>query len=194
MWSGSANRVAATDGPMSAPTFTHENVIATWPDVSDVYHAVMALEFAGIDGSDIRVFGEGAERAELLAEADVAAVDVQAFRRLVPRLAVGALLGAVAGAGLGLLAVLLLDHESSATAVAAIFGLVVLCGGVGGLVGLFTRLGTGPAWDLSLVPTHGSVSIVVSSTDPHVLDRAEEVLRRFGTATVSRLDDRARPV
>jgi hypothetical protein len=179
---------------MATPTFSHENVIATWPEFSEIYHAVMALEFAGIDGGDIRVFGEGAERAELLAEADVAAVDVRSFRRLVPRLTVGALIGAVAGAAVGLLAILLLDGESGTAAIAVILGLVVLCGAAGGLAGLFTRLGTGPAWDLSLVPTHGSASIVVSSTDPHALDRAEEVLRRFANATVSRLDDRARPV
>jgi hypothetical protein len=54
------------------------------------------------------------------------------------------------------------------------------CSVAGALVGLFTRLGTFPAWNLSLIPTPGCASVVVSSSDPRVLARAEKVLRESG--------------
>ena len=75
---------------MAALTFTRENVVATFPDFAEIYDAVMALELSGIDGSDIRVVGEAAERA-----AELAVVEVQSFRRLVPRMTVGALIGGI---------------------------------------------------------------------------------------------------
>ena len=102
---------------MTTLTFTRENVVATFPDFAEVYDAVMALELAGIDGGDIRVFGEGVERAAELAESEVAVVDVQSMRRLVPRMTAGALIGAAVGAALGLLGVVLVDGESGAAAV-----------------------------------------------------------------------------
>ena len=179
---------------MAALTFTRENVVATFPDFAEIYDAVMALELSGIDGGDIRVVGEGAERAAELAASEVAVVDVQSFRRLIPRMTAGALIGGLVGAAVGLLTIVLVDDESGTAAVGAVLGFVVLCAATGGLVGLFTRLGTGPAWDLSLVPRPGCASIVVSSSDPQVLDRAEAVLRRCRAATVARLDERARPV
>ena len=84
--------------------------------------------------------------------------------------------------------------RAGAAAVGGILGLMILCGVAGGLIGLSTRVGMGPAWELSLVPSSGCASVVVSSDDPKVLDRAYEVLRGFDVADVVRLDERARPL
>ncbi len=90
---------------MAALTFTRENVVATLPDFAEIYDAVMALELSGIDGGDIRVVGDGAERAAELATSEIAVVEVQSFRRLVLRMTAGALIGGLVGAAVGLLTI-----------------------------------------------------------------------------------------
>jgi hypothetical protein len=89
---------------------------------------------------------------------------------------------------------MLVDGESGAAALGANLGLMLLGGAAGGLIGRTTGVGTGMAWEASLVPSSGCASVVVSSRDPTLLDRAYEALREFDVADVVRLDERARPV
>jgi hypothetical protein len=173
---------------------TQENVVATFAITDRVHEALLALEGAGIDGGDIRVGGEGVARSAQIAATNFDVLETALERRLGPRAAAGAAIGGTVGAVLSALGIALMGPHDVTAIIAAMIGFFVYCGAVGGLIGLFTGLATNRAWEATLVPVEGCSWILVSSSDPKVLDRAEQVLRKTAADRVVRVTRRGRPI
>lgn len=166
---------------------TQENVLATFSSTDRVHEALVALERAGIDGADIRVGGEGVERAAQIAATNVQVVEGELERHLAPRAAAGAAIGGTVGAALSGAIIALAGYDELANLLAGMLGFLVFGGAVGGLIGLFSGLATNRAWEATLVPVPGCSWVLVSSGNPRVLDLAEQVLHKAGADRVARV-------
>jgi hypothetical protein len=176
------------DGEETEPSpRTTQNLLATFSSTDLVHEALVALERAGIDGGDIRVGGEGVERAAQIAATDAQVVEGELEHHLAPRAAAGAAIGGTVGAVLSGAVIALAGYDEPANLLAGMLGFLVFGGAVGGLIGLFSGLATNRAWEATLVPMPGCSWVLVSSSNPKVLDLAEQVLHKTGADRVARV-------
>jgi hypothetical protein len=172
-------------------SFAAHDVIATLADMSTARLAVQKLQLAGIDASQISLFGPAAEEAA--ADTTVSGADAALADVLWRRTWVGALLGALAGAfvGAGGAALVLQDVWADAIGVfwAAVVGTAVLGLGTGAATGATSTAQMSRAWELtfhSVAP--GRVGVAVHTEDARESARAELILGRFAPSQLERFD------
>lgn len=174
------------------------NVVGAYVEMRDAREAIEALEFAGVEASDISLLGEvaaeAAERAD--EETNTAARDRGIISRVAGRAILFGSTGAIAGAILGLLlagigAEFARVGDSVAVQAASwgLFGAIV-----GSLIGAYSAFAIGRAWELTFEPAGGGEVLVgVHSEDAKEAEKAARVLREKGALRVARFDARGRP-
>lgn len=161
-------------------------LVATFREVKRARDAILALERAGIEGSNVTL--ESGERDRPPVETtDTRGQDRQLAGDVGKRVAVAALLGTVAGALLGL-ALGLLVFSGSGVWASAIGG-GIAGGAVGGVIGGVSGLGTSGAWQRAYAEVReDSVVVAVRHTDPGIVDAAERTLRQHEPGGLERYD------
>jgi hypothetical protein len=154
-WTTRSGRArAGSTGPGRTPR-ARPALLARYRSPREARRAIEALEDHGVDGNDIELVGESAVLAERAVERRSA--DRRVLRHTVPRIAAGIVVGAVAGALFGFVAVsaaLVLwpgDVEQEGWVLALP---VALCSVVTGILGAFfvveRRTGFSESWPLTL--------------------------------------------
>ncbi|HEX2027154.1 MAG TPA: hypothetical protein VHF25_04065 [Nitriliruptorales bacterium] len=175
--------------------FAAYDVIATLPDMSAARRVVQALQMAGIDASQISLFGPAADEAAAdlgVRQADAAFAGVMWRRTWVGGL-VGAAFGALAGAIAGGLVLHGTFPDSLGVLLAAIAGTAVLGLGTGAATGATSAAQMSRAWELTfhrVAP--GQVGVGVHSDRSREADRAVAVLRRHRPTQLERFDPSGR--
>ena len=167
---------------MAVARFGQRSVLAVYPDLQTARGALSHVESNGIDADDIRLLGEGVDRAA--DEPDVSTRDVNVSSYVGRRAAIGAVTGAVLGLIIGVI-------------VAAVFSLdpfiipplagVVFLGFFGFAIGGYATLDASDEWELTFQPeTPGQAAVAVRTDDPEVLDKVTTALQDSGALRVSR--------
>jgi uncharacterized membrane protein len=145
------------------------NVLALFEDTMTAHEAILALERSGIDGGEIKLV---ADHTHLGADELTQRADRELERQIAPRVVLGAAVGAVVGALLGLIGVAIWGELG----LGAVLGGALFASAVGGLIGLFTRLGGSEAWSDTLGADDSASVVAVTSNDHAVLERATDLL------------------
>lgn len=173
------------------PVFAPHDVIATFERMSAARRAIQAIQMAGVDASQISLYGPAAEEAA----ADLAVSDADARFTAVMwrRTWIGALIGVVVGCALGVVGawVALRGVGPGATAVfwAAVVGTAVLGLGTGAATGAASAAQMSRAWELTFhTVAPGSVGVAVHTGDAREARRVESVLARQGPVQLERFE------
>ena len=161
---------------------------AEYADMTTARKAIEALEFAGLDARQISLKGGRArEAARATSTKNTTTLDGRIVRRVALRGFAGAVAGSLAGALIGLLVAGtgLGWFGSSIPAAVASFGIGGLI--VGALIGAYSAVTTGTAWELTFARTSvGPVVVSVHTDTRDAGDRAEHVLREHQAMRVSK--------
>lgn len=170
--------------------FAAHDVIATLSDMSAARRAVQSLQMAGIDASQVTLFGPAAERAA--AQTDVRHADLRFTRLMMRRSWIGAGIGAIIGVVVGAIgaAIVLRGSGPAAAGVfwAAVVGTGVLGLGTGAAAGATSAAQMSTAWELTFHEAGpGAVGVAVHTDDPREADRAYRVLGRCSPTQLEHL-------
>jgi hypothetical protein len=158
------------------------DVTATYADMAAARRAIDALQYGGIDPSQIRLLGAAADAARAAdARTDTSARDVpmiwRVFWRGVLWSIIGAPAGAVAGLALGLAGFVAINIWIT-IAVWALFGHLM-----GGMWGAYAALSIGDAWEMTFQDVEGMpVVVAVHVESAETADRVERMLRASAQA------------
>ncbi|MBW3576562.1 MAG: hypothetical protein KY462_02250 [Actinobacteria bacterium] len=170
-------------------SFAAHDVIATFPDMATARRAVQALQMAGIDASQITLFGPAADEAAAdltVADADEAFTAVMWRRTWVGAL-IGTALGAVLGGAISAAVLAGTFPHSAGVLVAAIVGTAVLGLGTGAATGATSSAQMSQAWELTFHPVGpGHVGVGVHTDSAKEANRAETVLARHAPTQLER--------
>jgi hypothetical protein len=152
-------------------------IVARYEDLTRAREAIAALERSGIESASIALEGRQAVRAA--EEEDTALRDRRVAGHLGRRVVVGASVGTAIGAVAGfVVAAILLGGFGNPFVWAAAVGGAVAGGAVGGLLAGVATPAMSEDWELThQAEPNGPIRVRVSTTDPHVRDRAARVLR-----------------
>ncbi len=131
----------------------------------------------GVDGGRIHVT-DPRHGDEGRPTSDDRATDASVMRRLGTRLVQGIGLGAVVGAVLGAVLLLLVADDSSAALVGLIGG-AIAGGGIGAAAGLLSTPSMATAWEDANAPGPGIRRVVVTDVDPGEESELRALLRRY---------------
>jgi hypothetical protein len=149
------------------------NVLALFEDTTSAHEAILALERSGIDGGEIKLV---ADHTHLAADELQQRADANLERSVAPRVVAGAVIGAIVGAAVALV----LSAVAADVNAGVVIGAALFASAVGGLVGLFTKLGGSEAWSDTLAGDDSASVVAVTSNDHGVLERATDLLSQAG--------------
>lgn len=152
--------------------------------------AIQAVQMAGVEASQIALFGPAAEEAA--ADLDVRAADERFAGEMWRRTWIGSALGTALGAAVGAIgaAVVLRGAGPAAAGVfwAAVAGTAVLGLGTGAATGAASAAQMSEAWELTFhTVAPGAVGVAVHSDSDTEARRTEAVLARFHPTQLERL-------
>jgi hypothetical protein len=178
----------ASQGPrVSEGHVASYNVIVSLPDLDEARQAIEMLSEAAIDGDKISLTGPAAREAAQ--EAETADADEAIFMRFLMRMAPTVVVGALLGAVVGLVVVLLTPGDTSTEELAvAIIGGVALFTLAAVLIGGVASIQPGQPWELAFHQAEGGAFVGVHSDTPDDVDRAEAIWRKHGFANIRRVD------
>lgn len=171
--------------------FAPHDAIATYPDMQTARGVVQALQMAGIDASQISLYGPAADEAA--GDLDVREADVRFAGTMWRRSWIGGLLGLLTGALVGALiaGVVLRDVWPDAAGVfwAAVAGTAVLGLGTGMATGATSAAQMSRAWELTFhTVSDGDVGVAVHSADGDEASRAAGILARHRPTQLESFD------
>ncbi len=177
--------------PPAADGFAPHDVIATFAGMEAARRAIQALQMAGIDASQITLFGPAADEAA--AGLDVREADERFTAVMWRRMWVGGVVGASLGALLGgaVAAVVLTGAGPGAVEVfwAAVVGTAVLGLGTGMATGATSSAQMSRAWELTFhTVLPGAVGVSVHTDVAAEARRAELILNRHHPTQLEHLD------
>jgi hypothetical protein len=185
-------RAAATSAS-GHPTsmFARHDVLATFPDMETARRAVQALQTAGIEATQISLFGPAADEAR--ESLDVREADSRFAGVMWRRTWIGGLIGAVIGAAFGAVGAAIVLRGAGPGAVgvfwAAVVGAAVLGLGTGAATGATSSAQMSRAWELTFhTVLPGEVGVAFYTDRRREADRAEHVLRRLEPTQLERFE------
>ncbi|MGH3441637.1 MAG: hypothetical protein ACRDUY_06255 [Nitriliruptorales bacterium] len=174
-----------------ANDFAPHDVLATFADMEAARRAVQAVQMAGVDASQISLYGPAADEAA--ADLDVVAADGRFAAVMWRRTWVGGIVGALAGAVLGGAIGALVLHEVWSDAIgvfwAAVVGTAVLGLGTGAATGATSSAQMSEAWELTFHTVgEGEVGVAIHTESDREAQRVVPILARHEPSTLERLD------
>ena len=167
---------------MAVARFGQRSVVAVYPDLQTARGALSTVEGNGVDADNIRLLGEGIDRAA--DETDVSTRDINVSSYVGRRAAIGAVTGAVVGVIIGVIVAAAFDLEPFI--IPPIAGLIFL-GLFGFAVGGYATLDANDEWELTFQPeTPGQAAVAVRTDDPELLEKVTTALQDSGALRVSR--------
>lgn len=158
-------------------------VLARFSSPPAAREALQALSRSGIDGVQVSLVGEGAERAERALDHSTERTDRREMRWIGPRLFVGAAIGGVIGLALGLVAI---PVFSAGVTTALVIGLAAVGSVIGGFVAGVRSLPLSRDIDLTFADWSEPAELEVRIPDASV-QHVNDMLRVLGAERVIRL-------
>lgn len=173
------------------PVFAPHDVIATFERMTDARRAIQAVQMAGVDASQISLYGPAADEAA--ADLDVRDADARFTGEMWRRTWIGSIVGFVLGVAVGVVGAWwsLRGVGPGTTAVfwAAVVGMAVLGLGTGAATGAASAAQMSRAWELTFhTVAPGAVGVAVHTARVSEARRIEAVLQRHRPIQLERFE------
>ena len=167
-------------------------VVATYADMDTVREAIRSLELGGVDGGNIALMGQAAQKA--MTETDPHERDAGVVKEITKFSIVGGAIGFITGALIGLVAAgLIFGLDGQALATAAV-GMAFAGLPIGGLVAPIAKIGGSASWEQTFQESDdtGHIQVGVHAPDPKDVERVRQILQTTDALNIERGEGRRR--